>query len=56
MGARKTKYKSSTFQKIEGVKKVIRCVSCGERIVVKNFNQIKCEKCGYRGVYKPAKA
>ena len=42
--------KITEFQKIEGVKKIIRCVCCGKRIVVKNFNQIKCEKCGYRGV------
>lgn len=48
--------KRTEFAKIEGVKKVIRCVTCGRRIVVKNFNQIKCEKCGYRGVRTSVKA
>lgn len=43
------KRKKNEFQKIEGVKKVIRCHICGEKIVVKNFNQTKCSKCGYRG-------
>lgn len=37
------------FEKISGVKKVIRCVSCGRRIQVQNLNQTKCLKCGYRG-------
>jgi DNA-directed RNA polymerase subunit RPC12/RpoP len=40
--------KKTEFQKIVGVKKVIRCVICGKRVVVQNFNQLKCEKCGYR--------
>ena len=43
------KKKMPKFEKIEGVKKVTRCICCGERIVVQNFNQLKCIKCGYRG-------
>jgi predicted RNA-binding Zn-ribbon protein involved in translation (DUF1610 family) len=41
--------KSLVFEKISGVKKLIRCVSCGKRIQVQNLNQTKCIKCGYRG-------
>jgi hypothetical protein len=41
--------KKMVFEKIAGVKKVIRCVSCGKRIQVQNLNQTKCLKCGYRG-------
>lgn len=44
--------KVTAFQKIEGVKKIARCISCGQKIVVQNFNQLKCNKCGYRGVNK----
>jgi DNA-directed RNA polymerase subunit RPC12/RpoP len=48
--------KKNEFEKIGGVKKVIRCVICGKRIVVQNFNQMKCEKCGYRGVQSATEA
>jgi DNA-directed RNA polymerase subunit RPC12/RpoP len=41
--------KKMVFQKIDGVKKIIRCVVCGRRIQVQNLNQMKCSKCGYRG-------
>ncbi|MFO7710201.1 MAG: hypothetical protein R6V53_00380 [Candidatus Woesearchaeota archaeon] len=44
--------KRTEFQKVVGVKKVIRCISCGEKITVQNFNQLKCAKCGYRGSNK----
>ncbi len=37
------------FQKITGVKKVIRCKSCGKKLEVDNFNRALCEDCGYRG-------
>ncbi len=37
------------FQKITGVKKVIRCKSCGKKMEVDNFNRALCEDCGYRG-------
>jgi len=37
------------FEKISGVRKIIRCSSCGKRIEIKNFNRTKCDKCGYRG-------
>ncbi len=37
------------FQKITGVKKVIRCKSCGKKMEVDNFNRALCEECGYRG-------
>lgn len=37
------------FQKIAGVKKVIRCKSCGKKLEVDNFNRALCEDCGYRG-------
>lgn len=43
------KQKKVIFEKISGVKKIIRCVSCGRRIQVQNLNQMKCNKCGYRG-------
>ncbi len=49
---KKKNKKTNEFEKIVGVKKVIRCIICGERIVVQNFNQLKCKKCGYRGVSK----
>jgi DNA-directed RNA polymerase subunit RPC12/RpoP len=44
--------KNGEFKKIPGVKKVIRCITCGKKVFVKNFNQLKCEKCGYRGELK----
>ncbi|MFW5991304.1 MAG: hypothetical protein ACOCQX_03670 [Candidatus Nanoarchaeia archaeon] len=37
------------FEKITGVKKVIRCKSCGKKIEVGNFNRALCAECGYRG-------
>lgn len=40
------------FQKISGVKKVIKCKSCGKKIEVDNFNRSLCEDCGYRGQRK----
>ncbi|MFH0977717.1 MAG: hypothetical protein V1837_00300 [Candidatus Woesearchaeota archaeon] len=43
------KSKKMVFEKISGVKKVIRCMSCGRRIQVQNLNQTKCLRCGYRG-------
>jgi hypothetical protein len=36
------------FEKIEGIKKIVYCKSCGKRIEVNNFNRMLCERCGYR--------
>jgi len=38
----------AAFIKISGIKKIRYCKSCGKRIEVKNFNQLLCERCGYR--------
>ncbi len=40
--------KGSAFQKISGIKKIIKCKSCGKRLEVSNFNRMLCERCGYR--------
>ncbi len=40
--------KVSTFQKIEGIKKIIRCKSCDRKMEVSNFNRALCKRCGYR--------
>jgi len=43
--------KASMFEpleKISGVKKVIRCKSCGKKMEVDNLNRALCEDCGYR--------
>lgn len=44
------------FQKISGVKKIVKCKSCGKRMEVSNFNRALCEECGYRGDRKKVKA
>ncbi len=36
------------FEKIKGIKKIIRCKSCNRRIEVSNFNRMLCDRCGYR--------
>ncbi|MEM4267702.1 MAG: hypothetical protein QXK37_02630 [Candidatus Woesearchaeota archaeon] len=36
------------FMKIEKVKKIVFCKSCGKRIEVDNFNRMLCSRCGYR--------
>jgi hypothetical protein len=36
------------FEKIQGIKKIVYCKSCGKRIEVNNFNRMLCERCGYR--------
>jgi len=36
------------FQKIDKVKKIVFCKSCGKRIEVDNFNRMLCNRCGYR--------
>lgn len=47
--AKKKQNMFEPFQKITGVKKVIRCKSCGKKIEVGNFNRALCSECGYRG-------
>ncbi len=42
------KKQNSVFQKIEGIKKIVYCKSCGKRLEVNNFNRMLCDKCGYR--------
>ncbi|MFP4403884.1 MAG: hypothetical protein ACLFPJ_06030 [Candidatus Woesearchaeota archaeon] len=37
------------FQKIKGIKKVVKCKCCGKKIEINNFNRSLCEECGYRG-------
>ena len=39
--------KSKAFIKIEGIKKVKRCIICGRKITISHLNQMKCKKCGY---------
>lgn len=36
-----------TFRKIGQYKKITRCIYCGKKIIITNFNQKKCEECGY---------
>jgi Zn finger protein HypA/HybF involved in hydrogenase expression len=43
------------FEKIKGIKKIIRCKSCNKRIEVSNFNRMLCERCGYREGRVPVK-
>jgi ribosomal protein L37E len=40
------------FEKIKGIKKVVRCKSCGKKIEISNFNRSLCNDCGYRGSKK----
>jgi hypothetical protein len=43
------------FEKISGIKKIIRCKSCNKRIEVSNFNRMLCDRCGYREGRVPVK-
>lgn len=47
--AKKKENMFEPFQKVSGVKKVIRCKSCGRKLEVGNFNRALCSECGYRG-------
>jgi hypothetical protein len=40
--------RASPFERIEKVKKIVFCKSCGKRIEVDNFNRMLCNRCGYR--------
>jgi ribosomal protein L37E len=40
------------FKRVVKYKKRIRCAICGKSIFIKNFNQKKCNKCGYRDKHK----
>lgn len=38
----------NVFGRVTKYKKKVRCEICKEFIVIKNLNQKRCEKCGYR--------
>jgi hypothetical protein len=40
--------RASPFERIDKVKKIVFCKSCGKRIEVDNFNRMLCNRCGYR--------
>lgn len=43
------KANNKTFFDIEGgFKKIVKCHICGKRVKAENFNQTRCEDCGYR--------
>jgi Zn finger protein HypA/HybF involved in hydrogenase expression len=47
-GEKRMAKRNTAFVKISGIKKIGTCKSCGKRMEIKNFNQMLCEKCGYR--------
>jgi DNA-directed RNA polymerase subunit RPC12/RpoP len=46
------KKKKTGFEDVPGFTKRVKCAICKRLIKVENMNQLKCDKCGYRGKNK----
>ena len=40
------------FKKVKSYKKRVKCCICGKLIIISNYNQKKCEDCGYKDKHK----